>query len=408
MSNSPPTSGGALNGVRVIDLSRVLGGPYCTQILGDHGADVIKIEPPAGDETRTWGPPFEDGTASYFVGVNRNKRTIALDLAQESGRAVLLRLLDDADVLVENFKSGTMERWGLGYEAVLRHRFPRLVYCQVTGFGDDGPLGGRAGYDAAIQANTGLMSVNGEADGGPLRIGVPIVDMGTGLYALSGILMALLERTRSGLGQRVDATLWDSAIALLHPHLANHLMSGKPPRRTGSAHPNVVPYDRFDTATVPIFLAVGNDRQFRRFCEVIGLAAFGRDPRFATNQARNLNRGELTPEITRALAGLDGNSLAETLMAEGVPCAPVLAIPDVAVHPHTRHRAMVVEQAGYRAAGIPVKLSRTPGAVTTLPRPLGADTRAVLEAAGYAAEEIEALLATGAAVGASGLSNLTQ
>src|SRR6266852_2574609 len=204
---------GALAGIKVIDLSRVLGGPYCTQMLGDHGADVIKVEPPQGDETRSWGPPFQGDAASYFIGVNRNKRGIALDLAKPDGRAVLFRLLEPADVLVENFKTGTLERWGMGYDEVLSQKFPRLVHCRVSGFGADGPLGGHPGYDAAVQGMAGLMSLNGEPEGEPLRVGVPVVDLATGLNAALAIMMALQERTRSGKGQFVEATLYDCAVA---------------------------------------------------------------------------------------------------------------------------------------------------------------------------------------------------
>ncbi len=206
-TSSGKVSAGALAGLKVVDLSRVLGGPYCTQILSDHGASVIKVEPPGGDETRSWGPPFVGDTASYFLGVNRNKRDIVVDLSKPEGREVVLRLLADADVLVDNFKTGTMEKWGLGFEAVLRERFPRLIHCRVSGFGADGPLGGAPGYDAVAQAIGGLMSVNGDPHSGPTRIGIPIVDMATGLNAVIGILLALAERQRSGLGQFVDATL---------------------------------------------------------------------------------------------------------------------------------------------------------------------------------------------------------
>src|SRR5215472_5267095 len=202
-------SPGALAGLRVIDLTRVLGGPFCTQILGDHGADVIKVEPPQGDETRGWGPPFKGGAASYFIGVNRNKRGISLDLTKPAGREVLFQLLANADVLAENFKTGTLERWGMGYDAVLREKFPRLIHCRVSGFGADGPLGGYPGYDAAVQGMSGLMSLNGDAEGEPLRVGVPVVDMATGLNATIAILMALQERARSGKGQFVEATLYD-------------------------------------------------------------------------------------------------------------------------------------------------------------------------------------------------------
>ena len=235
-------SPGALAGLRVVDLTRVLGGPYCTMILADHGAEVIKVEPPAGDETRDWGPPFQDTApgerdASYFLGVNRNKRGIALDLSRPAGREVLLRLVATADVLIENFKPGTMERWGLGYAADLAPRFPGLVHCRVSGFGADGPLGGLPGYDAILQAMTGLMSINGDPSTGPLRMGTPVVDLATGLYSAIGILMALHERRSSGLGQFLDMTLHDCGMALLHPQAANYFLNGKAPDAAGQPAP---------------------------------------------------------------------------------------------------------------------------------------------------------------------------
>ena len=295
--NTPqlPRPLGSLHGLRVVDLSRVLAGPYCTQILADHGADVLKIEPPVGDETRGWGPPFNaQGTASYFQGLNRNKRGSTMDLTQPAERDALLALLAEADVLVENFKTGTMEKWGLGYE-VLRQRFPRLVYCRITGFGADGPLGGLPGYDAAIQALSGIMSVNGEPDargGEPLRVGLPVVDMVTGLNAALGVSFALIERERSGLGQFVEVALYDAGLSLLHPHAANHLMDGRIPGRSGNAHPNITPYDTFATGTEKIFLAVGNDKQFATLCRVIGVPGLASDERFANNGQRTRHRGE--------------------------------------------------------------------------------------------------------------------
>jgi crotonobetainyl-CoA:carnitine CoA-transferase CaiB-like acyl-CoA transferase len=390
------TGAGALAGIKVIDLSRVLGGPYCTQMLGDHGTDIIKVEPPQGDETRTWGPPFKDGTASYFAGVNRNKTGIALDLSKPAGRDVLFRLLEDADVLVENFKTGTLERWGMGWK-VFSERFPRLIHCRVSGFGEDGPLGGFPGYDAVIQGMGGLMSVNGEPDGAPVRVGVPVVDLATGMNATIGILMALVERARSGKGQFVDATLFDSAIALQHPTLANFYMSGKPPVRTGNAHSNVAPYDQFKTRTKRIFVACGNDRQFLRFCEAMGRPDLPTDPRFRTNGDRVQRRDELRAELEAGLAAVDGEALATQLLAEGVPCGPVLDIPDLVAHPHTRHRGMVVEEDGYTGTGNPVKLSRTPATVRRLPPAFGEATREVLTKAGLSQSEIDALVAAGVA-----------
>lgn len=369
MSPLPTPNTGALKGVKVIDLSRVLGGPYCGQILGDHGADVLKIEPPQGDETRGWGPPFAaDGTASYFLGLNRNKRGLVLDLAAPAGRERLLELLADADVLLENFKTGTMEKWGLGYDAVLAKRFPRLVHCRVSGFGADGPLGGLPGYDAAIQALAGLMSVNGEPGAAPLRVGVPVVDIVTGLNAALGIMLALHERAHSGRGQFVESTLYDAGLSALHPHSANHLLDGRVPQRTGNAHSNISPYDTYATATEPIFLAVGNDGQFAKLVSHLGAPQLATDERFASNGQRSIHRVALKAELERLLAPHACEPLAQALMRAGVPCAPVLDVPRALAAPHTAHREMVVtipvagggDAAPYRGVGSPIKLSRTP------------------------------------------------
>ncbi|MBS0429153.1 MAG: CoA transferase [Proteobacteria bacterium] len=353
-------SAGALAGIRVLDLSRILGGPYCGQILGDHGADVLKVEPPGGDDTRTWGPPFRDGVASYYHGLNRNKRIQHLDLTLPADRETLLELVAQADVLIENFKTGTMERWGIGHDT-LSQRFPRLVWCRVSGFGSDGPLGALPGYDAAVQAMTGIMSINGEAEGGPLRVGLPVVDMVTGLNAVIGVLLALQERQRSGRGQFVEAALYDSGLSLLHPHAANWFMDGRNPERTGNAHPNIYPYDALHTGTDPVFVAVGNDRQFAAFCRVIGLPDLAQDPNYATAGARSVHREGLKQTLEAQLAAFDGRTLVDDLMAAGVPAAPVLPVDAALQHPHTLHRGMVVEmEGGYRGLGAPVKLGRTP------------------------------------------------
>ena len=356
---------GALAGVRVVDLARVLAGPYCTQILADHGADVLKIEPPGGgDETRGWGPPFDaQGRAAYFLGLNRNKRGCTMDLTQPAAREALLALVAQADVLVENFKTGTMEKWGLGPE-VLTTRFPRLVYARVTGFGADGPLGGLPGYDAAIQALSGMMSVNGEPDargGEPLRVGVPAVDMVTGLNAAIGVLLALNERQRSGRGQYLEVALYDAALSVLHPHAANHLLDGRVPRRTGNAHPNICPYDTFRTGSEPIFLAVGNDRQFATLCQHLGAPELAQDPRFTTNAQRSTHREALKALLEEHLAAFECKPLADRLVRAGVPCAPIQDVPAALADPHTAHRGMVVGVGEhYRGVASPVKLARTP------------------------------------------------
>lgn len=372
--NAPAT---ALSGVRVIDLSRVLGGPYCTQVLGDHGADVIKVEPPSGDETRGWGPPFEGDAASYFHGLNRSKRGMALDLRQAAGRELLLQLLEGADVLVENFKPGTLEKWGLGYE-VLEARFPRLIHCRISGFGADGPLGGLPGYDAVIQAMAGLMSVNGEAGGDPLRIGLPVVDIVTGLNAVIGIALALHERQRSGRGQFVEAALFDSGLSLMHPHFPNVFHGGPAPRRTGNAHPNIAPYEVYRTATKPLFLAVGNNSQFAKLCETIGCPEVTADPRFVDNGTRLANREALRDALESAMATEEGEALAERLIHVGVPCGPVLQTREVLAHPHTAHREMIVEIGAYRGTGSPVKLGRTPSRYRRPPPRFGEHTEEIL------------------------------
>ena len=389
-------SAGALAGLTVVDLTRVLGGPYCTMILADHGADVIKVEPPGGDETRDWGPPFHDygdGThdASYYLGVNRNKRSVALDLARPDGRAVLLRLLDGADVLIENFKPGTMERWGLGYETDLTPRFPGLIHCRVSGFGADGPLGGLPGYDAILQAMTGLMSVNGDPSTGPLRMGTPIVDLATGLYSAVGILMALHERVRSGRGQYLDMTLHDCGMALVHPQAANFFLNGRRPVPLGNPHPNIAPYEKYATGTGEVFIAVGNDGQFRKLCEQLGRPELASDPRFLGNSARVRNRAQLVEQLTALFAESDGHALCDQLLRAGVPAGPVLAVDEATASPQAAARGMVVDLGVTRALGTPIKLSRTPGGAHAAPPRFGEHGEAVLASLGYTEEEIAAL-----------------
>ncbi|MBV8406457.1 MAG: CoA transferase [Alphaproteobacteria bacterium] len=389
---------GALDGLKVIDLSRVLGGPYCGQMLADHGAEVIKVEPPQGDETRAWGPPFDkEGISAYFAGINRNKHTIALDLSKPAGRDVLLRLLEGADVLIENFKTGTMEKWGLGYD-VLSKKFPKLVHARISGFGADGPLGGFPGYDAMVQASAGLVSVNGAPESGPVRIGVPVVDLSTGMNACIGILMALYERAHSGKGQFVDATLYDSAVALHQPHAPNYFMSGQKPKLYGNSHGNLAPYANFPTKGRNIVVGAGNDGQFRKLVQMLGKPELADDRRFRTNKDRLAHKPELEAELGALTRDRDGETFANELMKNGVPSGAVLEVPDVMEHPHTTHRGMVWEKDGYRNVGNPIKLSRTPAAVRSKPKPFGANTREVLAALGYSAGEIETLIADGVAL----------
>ena len=387
-------NGGALAGLKVVDLSRVLGGPYCGQILADHGADVVKVEPPQGDDTREWGPPFKDGISAYFSGLNRNKRSVALDLGSKKGQEVLFRLLDGADVLVENFKTGTMEKWGIGYDALAK-KFPGLIHCRVTGFGADGPFGGFPGYDAVAQALSGLMSINGTPQSGPVRVGIPIIDLCAGMNAAIGVLMAIYERQKSSKGQFLEVSLYDTGIALLHPHAANYFMSGKTPTPTGDSHPNLTPYDQYATKTRNVFVGAGNDRQFRILCQELGVPELADDPRFRVNSDRLKNRKDLDEALRALFLKADPEELCKRLLAAGVPAGAVQAMPEVVNHPHTKHREMVVELDGYQGTGIPTKLGRTPGSVRRKPPQFAADGQAILKEAGYSEAEIDGLVKDG-------------
>jgi crotonobetainyl-CoA:carnitine CoA-transferase CaiB-like acyl-CoA transferase len=386
----------ALSGLKIVDLTRVLGGPYCTQVLADHGADVIKIEPPQGDEVRDWGPPFHEGDAAYFIGVNRNKRGMALDLTRSEGRDVLLRLLADADLLIENYKPGTLEKWEIGYHEVLQHRFPRLIHCRISGFGSDGPLGGYPGYDAIVQAMAGWFSVNGERGGEPTRLGVAMVDMGTGLYSAVALLMALHERQRSGLGQYIDMTLYDCAVSLMHPHIINYNMTGTVPVATGNAHPNISPYETFRTRTVDIFIGAGNNRAYAKLCIELAAPELVNDERFLSNADRVKNRETLKAEIESRLMKIDGAAFAERLLAAGLASGPIYDTAQVVAHPHTLYRQMIVNKGWYKMTGIPIKFSRTPGAIRSLPPKFAEHTIDILRQAGIAEEQIARLLESGA------------
>ncbi|MFE9629017.1 CaiB/BaiF CoA transferase family protein [Streptomyces sp. NPDC006527] len=386
---------GALDGLTVVDLSRVLAGPYCAQMLGDHGARVIKVEPPDGDMTREWGPADTAGVSPYYAGLNRNKEHISVDLRTAQGQDLLLELLADADVLIENFKAGTMDRWGMGPD-VLLERFPRLVYCRITGFGYDGPMGGLPGYDAVLQAYSGIMDMNGESGRGPVKVPMPVVDLATGMLALSGVLLALHERQISGRGQLVDLALLDGAVSLLHPQAANYLLQGEEPQRIGTAHPNVAPYETFGGPDErQLFVGGGNNRQFRALCAYLGRPELADDPRFVNNWDRVQNRSELSRFIAELMTGIDLADAAGSMLAEGVPASPVRPLAEVVEDPQVRHRQMVEEVGGYQLLGIPIKLGRTPGKVVSPPRPLGADTRATLATLGVPAERIEQLVADG-------------
>ncbi len=364
----------ALNGVRVLDLSRILAGPSATQLLGDLGADVVKVEKPGeGDDTRKWGPPYikdnegrPTGESAYYLSANRNKRSIALDIATDAGREALHQLLSQADVLVENYKVGGLAQYGLDY-AQLRHRYPRLVYCSITGFGQTGPYAKRAGYDFLIQGMGGIMSLTGEPEGTPMKVGVGIADVMTGMYAAVGILAALRHRDLTGMGQHIDISLLDSQIAWLVNAGTNYLAAQEPPTRLGNGHPNIVPYQVFDAADGPMILAVGNDAQFRRFCEVAGLDGLAQDERYASNAARVAHRDELCGRIQEALGQRPRTTWLEQLEGVGVPCGPVNDLRDVFNDPHVQARGAHLRMHCAWAQGgelnllaNPLKLSATP------------------------------------------------
>lgn len=391
---------GALAGLRVLDLSRVLAGPFCAQMLADHGAEVIKVEAPSGDETRRWGPPFADDaetTSTYYEGLNRNKANIVLDLSNEQAREVLRDLIAGADVVVENFKAGTMDRWGLGYETRLAAEFPGLVYCRITGYGVDGPLGGLPGYDAVLQAYGGLMSVNGERDGDPLRVGVPIVDITAAHQAFAGILLAVLERSASGRGQLVDVTLLDAVLSLMHPHSAAYLQADVIAERTGAAHPTVAPYQVFGTAGGgSLFVAAASDAQFAALTDVLGRPELAGDVRYRRNRDRVVNREQLLAELRPLFLAVDADDLAQKLVARGVPASPVNTVAGALSSPQALHRGMVVRDGAYRGVGVPIKLSRSGAVPPHAPVAPGTDTSRVLGELGYDADDVAELRLSGA------------
>ena len=390
---------GALEGVRVLDLTRILAGPLCTQMLGDMGADVIKVEPlGSGDDTRTWGPPFASGESAYFLGVNRNKRSITLNMAAKPGQALLAKLIQKSDVLVENFKVGTLEKWGFGNDWLTQHA-PGVVRCSITGYGSTGPKAPLPGYDFILQAESGLMSVCGDPDGTPMKYGVAIVDIVTGMLACNSILAALNARHRTGRGQHVEVSLFDSSLAMLANVASNHLVSGKDARRFGNGHPNIVPYTAYPTADAMIAVAVGNDAQFAKFCAALGNAAWADDPRYARNPERVTNRDALDAMIIGALKTQGADAWLSKLTAAGIPCGRINSVAQALSDPHTAAREMVRSvkhpTAGeLRLLGIPFRFSDTPASVRRPPPMLGQHTEQVLrDELWLTAERIAALRA---------------
>ena len=364
----------ALQGVRVLDLTRILAGPSATQLLGDLGADVVKVEKPGeGDDTRKWGPPFVTGKdgqptteSAYYLCANRNKRSIAIDIASPDGQALIHKLLEKADILIENYKVGGLKAYGLSYEQ-LKEKFPRLIYCSITGFGQTGPYATRAGYDFLIQGMGGIMSLTGDPNGEPMKVGVAVADVMAGMYATVGLLAALRHRDQTGVGQYIDVSLLDTQIAWLANAGTNFLESGKNPQRLGNGHPNIVPYQVFPTADDPIIVAVGNDSQFRKLCDAVGESALGSHPDYATNVARVKNRQVLIETLTAALKRQGRQHWIAALEKVGVPCGPVNTLAQVFEDPHVKARGAVVSMpheasihGEVRVLANPIRFSETP------------------------------------------------
>jgi len=375
---------GALSGINVVDLTRILAGPLCTMMLGDMGADIIKVEPPGtGDDTRGWGPPFAAGEAAYFLGVNRNKRSLTLNLAAAPGQKILAGLIEKADVVINNFKIGTLDKWGFD-DAWFETHAPGVVRCSITGYGSSGPKAAQPGYDFILQAESGLMSICGEPDGGPTKYGVAIVDVCTGMLACNAILAALNARHRTGVGQKVEVSLYETSLAMLVNVASNVLVSGKGGGRFGNGHPSIVPYTTYRAADGMIALAVGNDGQFARTAEVLGHPEWASDPRFKTNRARVEHRTTIDQLIGDVFGGASVDAWLTKLKAVGVPCGRINTVARALEDPHTAATNMVVSAehltiGSLKMLGIPFKFSNTPPSVRRAPPTLGQHTDEILK-----------------------------
>lgn len=372
-----------LHGIRVLDLSRVLAGPYCTMVLGDLGADVIKVESPDGDETRAWGPPFTNGESAYYLCVNRNKRSIVVDFKTDEGRKILQELVKQSDVLVENFRPGTLARFSLDYESASKAN-PNLIYCSITGFGQTGPLRDRPGYDFMIQGMGGLMSITGVPDGEPMKVGVAVTDLFAGQNAVIAILAALQARTQTGKGQHLDISLFDSQVAMLANIASDYLVSGNLPKRYGNAHANIVPYQSFQASDAWFVLAVGNDRQFEKLCEVISKREVASDVRFRLNAERVKHREELIPILKPVFLTKTSGEWLSMLENAGIPCGPINSLDKVFSMPQVEARQMLIhmehpEIEDLRLVGSPLKFSDTPVDFRLPPPRLGEHTEEVLK-----------------------------
>jgi succinate--hydroxymethylglutarate CoA-transferase len=374
---------GPLAGTRVVDLTRILAGPLCTMMLGDMGAEVIKVEPPdKGDDTRGWGPPFVAGEAAYFLGVNRNKRSLTLNMAVPAGQKILAGLVEKADVLIDNFRIGTLEKWGFT-DAWFAQHAPRLVRCSITGYGSTGPKAALPGYDFILQAESGLMSICGEPDGGPTKYGVAIVDVCTGMLASNSILAALNARHRTGKGQKVELSLYETSLAMLINVASNYLTAGRNAGRFGNGHPSIVPYTTYQAADAMIAIGIGNERQFGRVAEVLGHPEWAQDPRFTSNRARVENRAAIDGFINEALSHDDADVWLDKLKAVGVPSGRINSVADALDDPHTAARDMIetIEHptiGALKMLGIPFKFSDTACSVRRAPPTLGQHSDEIL------------------------------
>jgi formyl-CoA transferase len=398
-----------LDNIRILDITRALAGPYCTMMLGDLGADVIKVERPgSGDETRGWGPPFVGkpygpypGESAYFIAANRNKRSLTVNIQTAEGQEIVRRLAGISDVLVENYRTGDLDKMGLGYPD-LHSLYPKLIYCSISGYGRTGPFAERPGYDAILQAEGGMMSITGPVDGPPSRAGIPIIDITSGMFASTAILAALRARDITGEGQLVDISLFDSHIALLSNVASNYLVGGEPPRRFGNAHPNLVPYEAFSARDGWFIVGVANDKQWGLFCDMLGRADMKADSRFATNGNRVANRETLVDELNKTFSQRDVNDWLADLIRAGLPCGPINSLPEVFSHPQAQAREMTLEAehptAGtVRLTGFPYKLSQTPAEIHRPPPLLGEHTEEVLTGLlDYSSEGVASLRDKGA------------
>jgi crotonobetainyl-CoA:carnitine CoA-transferase CaiB-like acyl-CoA transferase len=387
---------GPLEGIRVVDLSRIVVGPYCTMVLGDMGADVLKVEIPGiGDETRMWGPPFTGGESAYYISLNKNKRSLTLDFRKKEGAEILRRLIAISDVLVENYRMGALDKAGFGYDAV-KELNPRIIYCSVTGYGPTGPMAHQVGVDVVVAAEAGLIGITGEKDRPPSKVGVAITDILTALFAQGAIANALYHREKTGIGQKLDLSLFESQVATLFNLSQSYLVSGDIPQRWGLAHASIVPYQGFHTKDdAYIMVGVTSEKMWEKFCQIMGIPEFKSDPRFNENKKRVLNRDQLVPLLEEKIAARDSDDWISAFRAVGIPCGRVNTMDRVFSHPQIRPRNMVVEldhptAQKVKLVGVPVKYSETPGSVRLPPPLLGQHTDAILsELLGYSREEID-------------------